>query len=551
MNIENENNNLKEENVNNNQNVSNDGNNQTFIPSYMRSNDDSANLSSKKKKIKNKNNKNKRGVSVVWVFIFCIIVIILSIIFIPKIFNNIRAQRHTDYDEYMDKYGFLQLYDDKNFNNSDEVKKSELIKIILAASLKLDDDSVDLYIKNQNKNDAYIDEEGNLVFEAVDIAMEDENAEVDTNNDDSKKEEYKNQNWMIYAADMGLIKQDYITKDNYNDKATYKEAIELLGEAKIKLLVKELNTDVNPKFKDFDSYDESVQIALSDLVANHIIDDSEDKLNGDKKLTKKVFNELIIKYVNEYNLITENGDKINIVDEKKPSNEKDFPYTLASVDKSVYEIENYKENDNYKTPIECFSNIKSQYSSFGSIIDSYFSLILNINYENVNQDELEEKLIDLTDGRVSSKKINDYINFVKENKIQMTGSAKVQYPAIYFDGTNYRVRTLIEFNIESSNTLDNVLFADENSKYNLGKNSMYIDVPILKIDNGYYTVAISIDDMIAGKVKKIDQDKIQKQFEDPIIQVDESDNVESNENNSEDEVKDINEEDIVVDDVVE
>ena len=36
---------------------------------------------------------------------------------------------------------------------------------------------------------------------------------------------------------------------------------------------------------------------------------------------------------------------------------------------------------------------------------------------------------------------------VKTNKIKLAGSAKVQIPILYFDGTYYRVRTKLEFKI--------------------------------------------------------------------------------------------------------
>lgn len=515
MDIKSENNGNVINNFNNNANINKLKSNENFIPSYMKNKDNDSNINKIKKDVNNKKGSNKRQISKLWILIILLVIIILVFVMISKISYKIEKNKTSNYDRYMEIYGFSQLYNNGKLTSTDEVKKSELVKMVVASTLNIDNDTINSYVEDKkiNENFVKIDEDGNTIITIFDDTDEDKN-------ENSNKEKYKNENWVIYAVDNNLIKEEDITDKNYDDNVTYIEAIEMLGNAKVKLLNKNLDTSKVPDFKNYDEYTESEQFALCDLVENGIIENSSNKLDGNKKLTKGVLNELIIKSVIKYNLITEGNDKINILDEKKPSNENDFPYTLANIDKSVYEMENYKENDKYQTPAKCYANIKKQYSTFKTNIELYYNTLLNVNYQSLDEESFRQNIIDSTNENVSINKINEYINYIKENNIQITGEAKIQYPIIYFDGNVYRVRTKLDYNIENSKTLENILFNDINTKYNLGKNSVYIDVPINKTENGYYIVTTATDTIIAGRVKKLEQEKINNKTEDIVSQND-------------------------------
>ena len=509
MEINDENNNNIIDNITtNNKSVTNND----FVPSYMKTNGNTYDINKSSKNISkpsklNKDNPNKRKLSKFWILIALIVIIVLTFGLIPKISKKIEDSKMTDYDKYMKIYGFSQLYNNGKLNSTDQVKKSELVKMVIASTLNIDDGTINSYIedKKNNSGSITIDENGDTIISIIDT------------DEGNEKEKFKNENWVIYAVDNGLIKEGDITDKNFDDSITYIEAIEMLANAKVELLDKNLDTSKVPEFKNYDEYTESEQFALCDLVENEIIENSNNKLNGNKKLTKGILNELIVKYVQKYNLITEDNERINISDEKRPSNEKDFPYTLANIDKSVYEMEMYKENDKYQTPAECYAQIKKQYSSFKTNIELYYNTILNINYQTLNEENFKQNIMDATNEMVSINKINEYIKYVKENKIQVTGKSKVQYPVIYFDGNVYRVRVKLEYSIESSNTLDNILFKDKDTKYNLGKSSTYIDVPINKLENKYYIVTTATDTIIAGRVKKLEQEEVNNKVEDTIL----------------------------------
>ena len=50
----------------------------------------------------------------------------------------------------------------------------------------------------------------------------------------------------------------------------------------------------------------------------------------------------------------------------------------------------------------------------------------------------------------------EYVKYVKDNQIQIEGSATVLLPIVYYDDIDYRVRTKLEFKIVNSNTNENI-----------------------------------------------------------------------------------------------
>jgi len=220
-------------------------------------------------------------------------------------------------------------------------------------------------------------------------------------------------------------------------------------------------------------------------------------------MTKKEFNEILVKFIQKYNLITINEEKININEEKMPSNKDEFAYTLATVDKSVYEIQNYRANEKYKNARDSFADLKENYESINNSIQSYYNLILNIDYETID-DNFKSQLLNLAMYTIDEKIIDTYTEYVKENKIKVSGESKVQNPIIYFDGNTYRARTKITYEITNANELKNIFFADTDSTYDEKTKTTYIDVPIeslVNYSNYFYVKPEPINSIIAGKIQ--------------------------------------------------
>ena len=82
---------------------------------------------------------------------------------------------------------------------------------------------------------------------------------------------------------------------------------------------------------------------------------------------------------------------------------------------------------------------------------------------------------------VDTQELEEYVKYVKEHKIIMKGSSKVNFPAVYYDGRNYRVRTTIEIEYINGDTNKNLFYGDgvdSNIEYDKDKTKIVLDVPM-------------------------------------------------------------------------
>ncbi len=453
-----DNNNVKNENQENLKD-------QNFVPAYKRDNtQETANKVTMDKK-KNERKNKKIFKSKITLILICLIVIICIILCVKLISNS--KLGFSNYDSLMEKYGFAVMYDNNKAEPKDEVTKSELIKLVVSCYLNTDDvtQSMAEYIESENL-------------------------------------EYANQNYVLYAQNSGLLLKDEITSSNQNQKATYLDAIKYISKAKQKILGKNLDIDQTPKFKDYSKYSDEEKWYIADDAHNNIIEDSSSNINGKKVLTKSKLDEMLIKAIVEYNLITLDGDRINIKQEKMPSNKADFPYTLSNVDKTVYEKSYIKlDEKEFKNPLEIYSSLKFKYTTINNEVLSYVNAIFNIDYENFDENSFKENIYEATNYVVKSEDINDYIKKIKDNKIRITATSKLQFPVIYFDGQNYRARVKVSYNLKTTENLNSVLFKDnEDTSYALGEKTIYVDIPF-KIDDEYDVIYIVANPLIENIVK--------------------------------------------------
>ncbi len=478
-----------------------ENNKKKIIPAYMRKEDQGESADKKQDKPKKK---IKSKITVIFIIV-ALLVLLLAGFGVYKLVEFFRFNVYSEYQTKMNNYAFSDLYNNSTARNSDYVTKSEALKLIIAAALNRND------IKDLVDYSDIIDEGDTDTEEG--FTDENNQTNVDENTPYEYVEKYTNGMWVDYALNKGIISQKDINQDNANEKATYLEVIKYITSVKKNLLKIDLVSTTTPEFKDINAYTVEEQSNISDLVSTGIIDNSNKNLNGNKKIRKGELNKLIINLVEKNNLITINGEKLNINKEKEPSNVKDYPYILANVDKSIYETKDFKADEKkYKNALQCFKEMKEQYLQIDEIVSIYFNTILNISYDNLSDEKIEEMKDNLRimdnyyDG---IEDLDKYIEYVKANNIKITGSAKVQMPAVYFDGVNYRARTKIEYNIESANNLNNVLYKDltlQNSQsYKIGKTQKIIDVPLsFRADSSdiMYVVPLPISNMIAGEIVK-------------------------------------------------
>lgn len=422
--------------------------NKNIIPAYEKI---KQNRIDKNEKKVNKLNKNEfRVKSKISIIIFILIILIILALAVGGyiFFYKQKYDRYIKYEETVNTYCFNEMYNNHSSKTNESVTKSEAVKMVLSTILNIDDISA--------------------------IAKE-------------PSEQYDNAVWVEYAKDKEIINKDEITKENANEKALYIDVIRYFSNAKVKLLKKDVDTSNVPSIKDYEKYKSDEKLVISDTFNNKLINEKTDNLDGYKNIFKGELNELIVNYVTKYSTIAPEGEKLNIDPEKIPSNASEYAYTLASVDKSVYEMAFKKDEekaDNFKNPKTVYKEKKSVYNKIVNITEGYYNTILNVDYNTITEEEFRKKLSKYSiDGAIPSK-INEYINYVKNNKIKTEGKAKVQAPIIYFDGSKYKIRVKLDFKIVNSNTKENLFYRDFDYKdFSTAYNAFYEkDEYVLYID---------------------------------------------------------------------
>lgn len=414
------------------------------VPAYEKnkSNNNNEKKEKKTKKVKNNSNRKVNKKKIILIVVAIIVIVAVSILLYVLIQNK-KYAKYEPYEETMHTYAFDIMYDNQSAATREKVTKSEAIKMVIAATLNITD--IPGYI--------------------------------DTNT-------FPNEIWVKFAVANEIIEENEINKDNANDTVTYIEFISYLEKAKVKLLEQELKTSVDLLFKDKDDYGVDKQTYLQDLVNSEVLENKKVKLKGNKKIFKGQVNELITKYAEKNNTITLEGDKININPEKIPSNADMYPYTLSNVDKEVYEKDFFSIEGNEEFAIDpktLYIQEKEYYDGVKQIIESFYGLLLNIDYKTIDANKLYDELNEVTAYEVDQEIIDEYVKYVKDNNIKISGQAKAQMPIIYYDGSYYRVRTKLTINVENTLKYENLILGDllsETPRTYQKENTIIIDAPL-------------------------------------------------------------------------
>lgn len=408
-----------------------------FVPSYKNEEE--------RKEIREKRNRKYRLIATIVTII--VVVAIIAIIYLGYILANLNYSKYEHYEEKMNTYGFSKVYDDGDCDTKDKVTKSEAVKMILSC------------VYNVSQIDG--------------IAL-------------STDETYSNAIWVEYAIKQGIVTREEVNAENADDKVKYQEVLVWLYNVKAKILDLEPDTAANYTVKDINAYNPDQQLAIYDLLNSEVITTNTKRIDGKKKLYKGKLNELIVNFAEKYNTITVGDSKLNINEEKIPTNANMYPYTLASVQKDVYEIDFVNNGgDGFISPIEYYPDNKEYYTQIKSYVEGYYNYILTVDYNTITKEQIKRKLKKYVLEEFDDTKLDRYVEYVKANHIKLNGKATVEFPCVYFDGENYRVRVKLELTVESSDTKDNLLLYDlERDKvtYDGNELTIYIDTIMNKND---------------------------------------------------------------------
>lgn len=424
-----------------------------FVPSYQ-------NEEERRKIREEKDREDRKRMIIIGIVVIIIIVMIIAISYILA---NRRYSLYYKYQDKMDIYGFSSVYDDGDSYTKDKVTKSEAVKMILSCVYNTPDISG--------------------------IAMPTDKT-------------YSNAIWVEYAVRQGIVSSEEVNEKTADDKVRYKDVLVWLYNVKAKILDMEPDTEEKMAVKDINAYNVDQKLAIYDLINSGVIVENTAKINGNNKLYKGKLNELIINFCEVYNTITVANTRLNINPEKIPENADKYPYTLASVQKDVYELPFSNEGvDGFIYPIDYFQNNKQYYNQIKDYVENYYGVLTNIDYETIDANQIVRKIKKNALNEINQKELNKYVEYVKANHIKTSSVVTGQFPCVYFDGKDYRVRVKIEFTIENSDTTKNLFFYDKNVDYSQNQYTLYVDVKMQKndISNTLFIKEGTIASMLAKK----------------------------------------------------
>lgn len=395
---------------------------------------------SKKSKIKKHFNKYKK-------LYFLVASIVLLVILIMLTYSGIRSlvlnKKYGKYEKIMDNYGFSTIYNNKTAKSSEKVTRIEMVKMVLASIYNTE-------------------EVGSRGFEP--------------------QGEFDGDEWASLAKAFGIIRKEYITKENYDKPATELETLMTYLNARDSALDIPVSSTKESKFKNLQSYTEDERKYINDAAENGIIENNTKKIKLKDKIYKGELNKLVVTFVEKYNTIAPEGETLVLKEESKPSNAEIYPYILYSVDKEVYEYEPvYWSKQDYRTPLETYKHRKEYYPQVEHRAELIYNTILNVDYKTINNEKFSNTLKEFFRYDYSEE-INAYVEHVKNNKITIEGKAEVQFPIFYLDGLRHRARVKLIFEIKNAETNKNILLGDLTNEdeitYKNKKYEIYVDVPM-------------------------------------------------------------------------
>ncbi len=274
---------------------------------------------------------------------------------------------------------------------------------------------------------------------------------------------YKNAIWVEYAEERGLIEKGAITAFNETAPITTEETINFLISALRQFAPEvDLNSYSKIVFTEPSKYSNTTrQNAYFAYVWSLV--DSNDEALLEQEMTKGKMDDLLIRAINKLNL--KMGKKGQIKTTNLPKNAQAYPYILSSIENSVYEMPFSGWDSGEVGPRLCYKGAKSMYGRIDQMIREAYTEIVNIDYRTISKDHFtnaKKWSLDYSCGWVDEldNQIEHYVDYVKKNKIEITGKVTPLLPIVYFDGNRYRVRTKIEYTIQSSDTDIDLLLCD-------------------------------------------------------------------------------------------
>lgn len=178
-----------------------------------------------------------------------------------------------------------------------------------------------------------------------------------------------------------------------------------------------------------------------------------------------------------------------------PKNAKDFPYILEEYPNEMYEMKPNIIVDTTSAQLAKFDEIfnhKGTMDKWKKTTENYYNLMLNVDYRTIDEDWANELFSYHNQGfMVVLADMKQYVRWVKENKIIMTGSL-IAEPSMVTKSDDlyyYFIRTKFSFEIKSYIKYKNIMFDERLVNAGILKKGKkyegYADIPLSTNSNSY------------------------------------------------------------------
>lgn len=387
----------------------------------------------------------KKKITLCLVSLLIFIIVIVAVLFFIQKGSNFNLKREfwdgINYDEKIELFGFNKMYDEC----SDEITKIEALKINFLISMNKD--SIENAFVEGYK---YSDED----FILKNYAYTNNLKKVITKSNKDEKITVADELYALYL----------IEKGRYNDVETSE-----------KITLENIN-----------NYEEEKKIAIQTMYDKDIVE----KEDFEQVLTKEKSKEIMVKYIYVFKTMCRDVDYEFLKNESNIKSLYKLPFYPSS-NTEAYTIEIKKEYD-YKEPIDIFSKVSNRYKDIIKSTKELYDIILNVNYEEFEKEDFDIEKYARSINEVSAlprKDIENYVEYVKQNKIKIEGKGYPIIPLVYYKNNNYNVRTYVEFKILNSD-IDNITLMQEINLINFESNSFeknkeykgYVDLITVLLD---------------------------------------------------------------------
>lgn len=249
-------------------------------------------------------------------------------------------------------------------------------------------------------------------------------------------------------------------QDNMESSFTIRDLVQMICD-NANIYVHPDDYPVNMKIPNINLLDNDSIKFVKTLTVKNILADSMYSFPIDTEVTRYMLNYIITKLFEHADLFGLKPREIETDLSKLPYNYEDYPFIIKDIPNEVYEMplrNMYLPNSG--TPKQYYPSFCLQYDNINRRINSFFSLILNVNYQTMDIESFVSSVGGYSFFSEDKEFVREYAQYVMDNKIILEGSAYCVPGAVYVSDIFNLARVHISFKIISADEKKNLLFGD-------------------------------------------------------------------------------------------